>query len=168
MNVNVFSDPEDLLGTAYHEAGHAVIGALLNRPPISVTIIAIGACVGKTEFTDDFLPEYRRRMNDSAEKKEYIKTRILIAVAGSIAHEIFAPGRIPDAGDINDLKHAAEMMDESSCWVEDPKSYLEGLQLIARTLLFENWSWVQAVAIELMSRKTLGIGDVQRLMPSKE
>jgi hypothetical protein len=36
--------------TAYHEAGHAVVGALRNRPPDWVTIIADGGAAGKTEF----------------------------------------------------------------------------------------------------------------------
>jgi hypothetical protein len=43
--------------TAYHEAGHAVIGCVLQRYPLSVSIVSDGkGAVGKTEFEQDAPP----------------------------------------------------------------------------------------------------------------
>jgi ATP-dependent Zn protease len=89
--------------TAYHEAGHAVMGCVLQRYPVSVSITADGkGLVGKTEFEQDAPPGGFRYFDCSEKKKRYIRTRVLIEVAGTIAHDMKYPGRAHDEGDAND------------------------------------------------------------------
>jgi hypothetical protein len=45
------------LGTAYHEAGHVVMGCITNRIPMSAIIVADGPVRGKTEF-EGVVPAY--------------------------------------------------------------------------------------------------------------
>jgi ATP-dependent Zn protease len=137
MISNHLTDEE---ATAYHEAGHAVVGALRNRPPDWVTIIADGGAAGKTEFPDDVRSEFKGYSGDWPEKRAYIETRILIAVAGTIAHDLRVPDRAQDAGDAYDKQRARDFIQDHACWAEsDREQYLQQLQESARGLLETNW-----------------------------
>lgn len=76
-------DPEELRNTAYHEAGHALIGRLLPKsdPVHKVTIVPRGRALGVT-FT---LPEKDRYGYD----KEWALSRISMLFGGRIAEEVF-------------------------------------------------------------------------------
>jgi hypothetical protein len=119
-------DSIDEEGTAYHEAGHAVVGAVRGRPPIFATIIPDGAgAVGKTEFPDDLRPEYKTHFGNSPEKRAYIETRILTSVAGTIAHDLRFPGRAHDAADVNDDRISRELIEDNAGWADnDREAYL--------------------------------------------
>jgi hypothetical protein len=155
-------------GTAYHEAGHAIVGAARGRPPISATIIPDGAgAVGKTEFPKDWLPEYKNHFGDSPEKRTYIETRILTSVAGTIAHDFRFPDRVHDAADANDDRISCEIVEDNAGWADDYREhYLERLRGIARDLLQANWPWVEAVAHALLARKTIYKDDILDLRQS--
>ena len=72
-------------GTAYHEAGHAVMGAIRNRPPLAVSIVPNGRGVaGQTIFPNDCPLEFKNYLSASPGKRDYVETRILIEVAGTI------------------------------------------------------------------------------------
>jgi ATP-dependent Zn protease len=63
-----------LTDTAYHEAGHAVIGILVGRLPLSATIVPDGTgMVGKVEFDSDAPPQARRHFDTSAIKRNYAR-----------------------------------------------------------------------------------------------
>ena len=162
-------DSIDEEGTAYHEAGHAVVGAARGRPPISATIIPDGTgAVGKTEFPKDWLPEYKTHFGDLAKKRTYIDTRILTSVAGAIAQDLRFPDRIHDAADANDDRISREIFEDNAGWADDHRErYLERLQGIARDLLQANWPWVVAVARALMERKTINTADILGLRQSQ-
>ena len=74
---------EDKKITAYHEAGHTILAAVLphSDPVHKVTIIPRGRALGVTWQ----LPE-RDRYNTT---KDYMETRIAISMGGRIAEEIF-------------------------------------------------------------------------------
>ncbi|MEF9966006.1 MAG: ATP-dependent zinc metalloprotease FtsH [Comamonas sp.] len=76
-------DPEELKNTAYHEAGHALLGKLLPKcdPVHKVTIVPRGRALGVT-FT---LPEKDRYGYD----KEWALSRIAMLFGGRIAEEVF-------------------------------------------------------------------------------
>lgn len=76
-------DPEELRSTAYHEAGHALLGRLLPKsdPVHKVTIVPRGRALGVT-FT---LPEKDRYGYD----KEWALSRISMLFGGRIAEEVF-------------------------------------------------------------------------------
>ena len=87
---------KEVEATAYHEAGHALVGLLLGEqdkekgntdflPLHKVTIIPRGAALGVTSF----LPDDRKSMN-----KRFAENRIAMAMGGRIAEELMF-------GDIN-------------------------------------------------------------------
>jgi ATP-dependent Zn protease len=152
--------------TAHHEAGHAVIGCLYDRPPSSVTIVRDGAAAGKAEFDPD-IPDFARSyLNQSAQKRAYTEARVVGELSGSAAHDLFRPGRTPDQGDRHDLHWAKELISELVSW-EDHDKYLEQARVKAKQLLRDNWEWVQAVARALLERKTLSRHEILDLNPNK-
>ena len=93
---------KERLNTAYHESGHAVVGAVLKEwydPVHKVTIIPRGRALGLTFF----LPEEDRYGYD----KEHLLARIAVALGGRIAEEIFMKQMTTGAS--NDFEGATEM-----------------------------------------------------------
>jgi cell division protease FtsH len=92
---------KDKLETAYHEAGHAVVGALMPKhdPLHKVTIIPRGRALGVTFF----LPEQDRYSYD----REYLECNICMALGGRIAEEIFCG--MMTSGASQDIKQATSM-----------------------------------------------------------
>ena len=98
----VMSDAEKKL-TAYHEAGHAIIGRLVPRhdPVYKVSIIPRGRALGVTMF----LPEEDRY----SMSKELLESQISSLFGGRIAEElIFGPESVT-TGASNDIKRATEI-----------------------------------------------------------
>jgi len=92
---------EDKRITAYHEAGHTVVAALVPQsdPLHKVTIIPRGRALGVTWQ----LPE-KDRYNTT---REYMESRIAIAMGGRIAEEIFFNQL--STGASNDIQQATDM-----------------------------------------------------------
>jgi len=92
---------EDKKITAYHEAGHTVVGASLPVLDVvhKVTIIPRGRALGVTWL----LPE-RDRYNTT---KEYMEAQISFAMGGRLAEEIFFNQL--STGAANDIKQATNM-----------------------------------------------------------
>ncbi|MCF6355206.1 MAG: ATP-dependent zinc metalloprotease FtsH [Candidatus Polarisedimenticolaceae bacterium] len=98
----VMSDDEKKL-TAYHEAGHAIIGRLVPRhdPVYKVSIIPRGRALGVTLF----LPEEDRY----SMSREQLESQISSLFGGRIAEElIFGPESVT-TGASNDIKRATEI-----------------------------------------------------------
>jgi ATP-dependent Zn protease len=77
------ANPEHDVDTAYHEASHAVVGCLLGRPPVYVTIVREGPVAGKTEYETGVPAFARRHFDQSPEKRRYAEQRILSELGGS-------------------------------------------------------------------------------------
>ena len=93
--------------TAYHEAGHALVAAILpNSDPLhKVTIIPRGMALGITMQ----LPE-----NDKlSHSKDYLESRLAILMAGRIAEEKFMHQVTTGAG--NDIERATELARKMVC-----------------------------------------------------
>jgi hypothetical protein len=162
------SPSTDEEATAYHEAGHAVVGAVRGRAPIFVTIIPDGGAAGKNEFPEDWRPEFKGHLGGSPEKRTYIETRILIEVAGTVAHDLRFPERGRDAGDAYDEQCAREIIEDNAGWADsDRDNYFRQLQESARDLLQTDWPWVEAVARALIERKTISTAEVMELRPTE-
>lgn len=98
----VMSDEEKRL-TAYHEAGHAIVGLLVpsHDPVYKVTIIPRGRTLGVTMF----LPEEDRY----SYSKERLESQISSLFGGRIAEELtFGPERVT-TGASNDIQRATEI-----------------------------------------------------------
>ncbi len=98
----VMTDEEKKL-TAYHEAGHTIVGRLMPKydPVYKVTIIPRGRALGVTMF----LPENDRL----SYSKEYLECQISSMFGGRIAEElIFGPEAIT-TGATNDIQRTTEI-----------------------------------------------------------
>ena len=98
----VMSDDEKL-NTAYHEAGHAIVGRLSpeHDPVYKVSIIPRGRALGVTMF----LPEEDRYSHS----RRYIISQICSLFGGRIAEEMINGADGVTTGASNDIKRATEM-----------------------------------------------------------
>jgi cell division protease FtsH len=94
-------DDEEKRNTAYHEAGHALIGKLMPKcdPVHKVTIIPRGRALGVTMS----LPEKDRYSYD----KIYLMSQIAMLFGGRIAEEVFMNQRTTGAS--NDFERATQL-----------------------------------------------------------
>jgi cell division protease FtsH len=102
----IISD-EEKRNTAYHEAGHAVVAAMLPEadPLHKVTIIPRGMALGLTmQLPIDDKHSYN---------KGYLEAQITILMAGRIAEEIFMHHITTGAG--NDIERATDMARKMVC-----------------------------------------------------
>jgi cell division protease FtsH len=98
----VMSEKEKTL-TAYHEAGHAIVGRLMpdHDPVYKVTIIPRGRALGVTMF----LPEEDRY----SYTKQRLESKIASAFGGRIAEVIIFGVEQVTTGASNDIQHATEI-----------------------------------------------------------
>src|SRR5213075_1950220 len=88
--------------TAYHEAGHTLVGLKVpNADPVhKVSIIPRGMALGVTQQ----LPEGDRH----SYTKEYITSQIAILMGGRLAEEIYFDADKVTTGASNDIERATE------------------------------------------------------------
>jgi cell division protease FtsH len=93
--------------TAYHEAGHAIVAALMPHadPLHKVTIIPRGMALGLTMQ----LPETDKHNYT----REYLETQLAVMMGGRLAEEIFLSQMSTGAG--NDIERATEMSRKMVC-----------------------------------------------------
>ena len=98
----VMSETEKKL-TAYHEAGHAIVGLLVpeHDPVHKVTIIPRGRALGVTMF----LPEADRY----SYTKEHLESKISSLFGGRIAEEVIFGSEKVTTGASNDIQKATEL-----------------------------------------------------------
>ncbi|MDH5629257.1 MAG: ATP-dependent zinc metalloprotease FtsH [Gammaproteobacteria bacterium] len=96
-------DEEEKLNTAWHEAGHAIVGMLVpsSDPVYKVSIIPRGRALGITMQ----LPE-RDRYSHS---KEYLESRLSILYGGRIAEEMLNGAEKVTTGASNDIQRATSI-----------------------------------------------------------
>lgn len=94
---------EEKLNTAYHEAGHAIVGYLVpeHDPVYKVTIIPRGTALGVTMY----LPEADRYSTS----KQRLESRISTLFGGRIAEEIINGPDGVTTGAANDIECATEI-----------------------------------------------------------
>ena len=142
--------------TAYHEAGHAVIGCVLDWPPVRVTIEAVGDVVGRTDFED--WPEPFTRVLNSSEASNFIENRIVGVFAAGIAQTRKFPERARDQGDTRDERQAQNYSDYLYCdqgCEEAREAALKNGRLRAVSLIEKHWRSIETVAQALIKQRTL-------------
>jgi cell division protease FtsH len=97
----------DRVNCAYHEAGHAVVAALLPMadPLHKVTIIPRGRAMGVTMQ----LPEADRHTYT----KEYLETQVAVLMGGRVAEELFMNHMTSGAS--NDIERATDIAQHMVC-----------------------------------------------------
>jgi cell division protease FtsH len=98
----VMSEKEKIM-TAYHEAGHAIVGFLMpeHDPVHKVTIIPRGRALGLTQY----LPEDDKHSHS----RRYLLGRISSAYGGRIAEAITGGADAVSTGASSDIEHATNM-----------------------------------------------------------
>ncbi len=104
---SVIMTPEEKRTTAYHEAGHAVVAALLDKadPLHKVSIIPRGMAMGVTML----LPENDRRTHE----RDYVEAMIAVKMGGRLAEELFL-GQVT-TGASDDIEKATDLARRMVC-----------------------------------------------------
>ena len=91
---------------AYHEAGHAVVGAVMPDydPVQKITIIPRGGAGGLTFFTPS-----EERMESGLYSRSYLQNQMAVALGGRVAEEIIYGEDEVTTGASNDLKQVASV-----------------------------------------------------------
>jgi cell division protease FtsH len=99
--------PEEKKVTAYHEAGHALLGKLIpgSDPVYKVTIIPRGIALGLTHY----LPIDERHTLS----KEYLSTKLVQILGGRVAEQLVFNQLTTGAG--NDLQQATGLARKMVC-----------------------------------------------------
>jgi cell division protease FtsH len=148
---------EEKRNTAYHEAGHALVAALIPEadPLHKVTIIPRGMALGLTMQ----LPLYDKHSYN----KQYLEAQLAILMAGRIAEEKFMHHITTGAG--NDIERATEMARKMVCeWGMSelgPMSYgkkEEQIFLGREIAQHRDYSEATAVEIDKQVRKLVDAG----------
>ena len=105
----VMSDAKKRL-VAYHEAGHAVVGALMPEydPVTKISIVPRGAAGGLTFFAPS-----EERLESGLYSRSYLENQMAVAMGGRVAEElIFGPENVTTgaSGDFQQVSRVARMM----------------------------------------------------------
>ncbi len=139
------SSPSELVATAYHEAGHAVVALALGRPVHRVTVRPNADRLGQCEFKKG-----RHQPTDDG-----LEDEILISLAG-MAAEARATGIYERGGAVRDLRFARSLMLQ--------RASERGLDRYERRMLAKvenlladdgHWRAVEAIAAELVAKETI-------------
>lgn len=86
---------------SYHEAGHALLGALMEDYDVvnKISIVPRGPAGGVTVFTPN-----EEAMESGMYSKEYLENRICVAMGGRIAEEIINGKNKVTTGASNDFE----------------------------------------------------------------
>lgn len=160
-------------GVTYHEGGHALVGCCRGRPIARAWVrVTSSGQAGGVEFSDvaDVPERFRRRSVALPEKFEFLKTRVMCAIAGPLAHDIAQPGRTRDA---DDQKH----FDEAKAYFyrfwacsdeQDLKAYMTQFEDETRALLQKRRGSLDRIAHELQHHGELTGAQISALVRDEQ
>ena len=142
--------------TAYHEAGHAAAGRLLDRPPKRVTIVPdeeAGSLGGCESFA---MPSFKPDMGVDLRTRFRIECECTILLAGPVA-EARVRGRRNQAGAAGDYRTAVRLAEFVCKSEREIEKYLDWLTVKAEELLAVPWHWAGVVRVAecLVAQRTL-------------
>lgn len=158
-------DPDDLVGTAYHEAGHAVAACVLG---VAIAIVALGP---ERHAEEDSVSGYIRfgpRPNDLAltpedpPTLELIEQHVIIDHAGWPAQER-ATGVKAGIGRIYDETRSHEVLSRLIPDETERRAFLARAEARALQIVTEHWPAVEAVAKALLLQRRLSGDQVQAI-----
>jgi ATP-dependent Zn protease len=166
---SLMTEQSKLEGTAYHEAGHAIVCRYLGIPFEYVT-------VERNEETNSaghvFIPLAENFDNNTGISKiqsiENVKKLVVIAYAGVIAQKKFsgAHDEIGFSGDQKEIDNYVLLLNEN---LND--GLTTGLQEIykllskkSKKIVFQKWNEIEALARALIKEETLSYEEVEKLL----
>merc|ERR1712205_69901 len=104
---------------AYHEAGHAIVGALMPEydPVAKISIVPRGAAGGLTFFAPS-----EERLESGLYSRSYLENQLSVALGGRVAEElIFGPDHVTTGagGDFQQVTRIARMMVSQMGFIEE-------------------------------------------------
>ncbi|MFK7767024.1 MAG: cell division protein FtsH [Mariniblastus sp.] len=149
-----------LLATAYHEAGHAVMAAIVGRPVQKVTIAPAQMQTGGVR-----LGAVRFKKGRSKPAKDWLEDEVLIQLAGMVA-ESHLTDHYCDQGASSDLRNVRRLL-ESRANNERQLEKLERRMLDKTEYLLSDEAHAKAIkmiAHELIEKESISGRAVQHLL----
>ena len=149
--------------TAYHEAGHAVAAFVLRlkigRRGVSIVPDREKDLVGLAHVPVQVQEQPDRAV--SGRTRLHLEKQAIMCFAGDAAERKFDGRR--RFGGHRDYQHAAELLAPLATSWEQHDARIEVARLGARDIVEATWSSIQAVAEELLRKKTLNAADVKAI-----
>jgi Peptidase family M41 len=145
------TDSDELRATAFHEAGHAVVGAVLGFDVLGVTVIADGKFAGSCW---SYAANERASAND----------RIIVLFAGACAERLIDPTAADcpnDESEVLALSRRQPVLPRSARVAD---AYLSSLRHKAAQLVRNNSRAIGELAGELLRRGTLDGAEVHAII----
>jgi ATP-dependent Zn protease len=155
--------PNRRKATAYHEAGHAVIAWRLGAHPRSVTIVPKGEVQGETVQESPFI-EADFVFDGSDHARNRVERAIIICLAGPMAQRRFAPRSWRRWHGGPDYVVAFDLALRVNGSPAAAKVHMKWLEMRAQALLESVWSYVEAIASELLKRGTLSAEEIRSIL----
>jgi cell division protease FtsH len=164
---------------AYHEAGHALVGALMPDydPVQKISIIPRGRAGGLTWFTPS-----EDRMDSGLYSRSYLQNQMAVALGGRIARQMVtrfgmserlgpvALGR--QQGNIflgRDIAAERDYSDETAAAIDDEvRNLVEQAERRCREVLLNNRNVLDRLAAMLVEKETVDAEELQELLATSD
>lgn len=158
-NSNETNDEDDVLATAFHEAGHAIIAVLLGRPVEKVSVVRNSLRLGVCQMS-------KRK---GAPIQDEIETQALIQFAGLVSEAKWT-GKFNWGGaqqDLIQIRQLARYRGASEKQVERlQRRWMDKTDYMLSD--DQTWGLVEKLARELVERKTVSGRFVAKLVEQSE
>jgi ATP-dependent Zn protease len=150
--------------TAYHEAGHGVVGLdlglSLGRHGITIVPDEIEQSLGSAHF----LHQLRERPDISVSPRTHVRIEkyAVMCMAGDVAQKKFCPQR--HYGGKSDLQEAADLLAFISESSDITKARMNVALRQAQYFVNHHWDLIEAVAAVLIERKTMNVKQLQEVL----
>jgi ATP-dependent Zn protease len=162
---------KDLVGTAYHEAGHAVVGRVLGMICGSVTIRPDEDSAGHVLIEDPWLIDhYWEGLGKFRKIESVFRGRILGCMAGAVAEEvILAQHARGDGVDRREIRRMLEKIIppdtvDVEAWMD---TYDARLRAKCRGIIQRHRESIVLVAEALLAKETLSADQIEFLLARK-
>ncbi len=144
-----------MISTAYHEAGHAVMGFMLGIRIRNVSIVPDESTFGRVEHSSP-LKSINLEVVDKADYSRFrMEKNAIMAFAGALAEKKFNPHGFRKVWSITDWEIASSLIERYSISPEEHNAYVKLLQIRAKALVEVYWPDIEDLASLLLEKEKL-------------